>query len=101
MRAIPAVCLVVCLASVAHAEEKPATFLNSVLLYLPDDALRQRLGDDVSPLALYIKSLQKETATFLEKVGRPKAKGLLVAVGVKPGRMARVWCDAVDGEIPI
>jgi hypothetical protein len=74
--------------------------LNSIRLYLPDNLLRQRLGDDASPLTGYIKAMQKEMAAFWDKAEKPKAKGLFVAVGVKPGKKPRVWCEAVDGEIP-
>jgi hypothetical protein len=100
MRAIAAACWVACLAAVSQAQEPKVVDLNSVRLYLPDETLRQRLGDNVSPLGEYIKLLQKETAAFCDKAEKPKAKGLLITVGVKPGKKARVWCDAVDGEVP-
>jgi hypothetical protein len=100
MRAVGVACWFACLAAVGHAQEKKVVELNSIRLYLPDATLRQRLGDDATPLAGYIKSLQKEGDAFWAKAEQPKAKGLLVAVGVKPGKKARVWCDAVDGEIP-
>jgi hypothetical protein len=100
MRAVVVVCGIACFAIVVQAQEKKVVELNSIRLYLPDKALRQRLGDDASPLADYIKALQKEAAAFWEKGEQPMAKGLLIAVGVKPGNKARVWCDAVDGEIP-
>jgi hypothetical protein len=85
---------------VGQAQGTKVVDLNSIRLYLPDDALRQRLGNDAAPLAEYIKSLEKETAAYWDKAGKPKAKGLFIAVGVKPGKKARVWCEAVDGDIP-
>jgi hypothetical protein len=100
MRAVTAACWLACLVGAGQAQEAKVVDLDSIRLYLPEDALRQRLGEDASPLAAYIKSLQKETAAFWDKAGKPKAKGLFVAVGVKPGKKARVWCEAVDGEIP-
>src|SRR5207244_1633853 len=100
MRPVAAAFWLACLGAAGQAQETKVVDLNSIRLYLPDDALKQRLGDDASPLADYIKSLQKETAAFWDKAEKPKAKGLFVAVGVKPGKKARVWCEAVDGEIP-
>ena len=41
----------------------------------------------------------RRTPAFWNKTEKPKAKGV-VAVGVKPGKKARVWCEAVDGDIP-
>jgi len=100
LRLIAIACLIACLAAPTQGQEKKMIDVNSIRLYLPDAALRERLGDDVSPLAKYIKALEKETATFWEKSEQPKAKGLLIAIGVKPGNKARVWCEAVDGEVP-
>jgi len=73
--------------------------VSRIRLYLPDKLLRQRVGD-ADPLVVYIKSLQKETGAFWEKAEKPNAKGLLLVVGVKPDKKAKVWCQAVEGEIP-
>ncbi|CEF49239.1 unnamed protein product [uncultured bacterium] len=99
MRLVALAYLLACFVVVCRAEEKKLVELNSVRLYLPDDTLRQRIGNDSSPLADYIKSLQKEAALFWEKAEPPKAKGVLIAVGVKQDKKSRIWCDAVDGEI--
>jgi hypothetical protein len=82
------------------AQETAVVELNRVRLYLPDADLNRRLGTDVKPLASYIKAIEAEAAGFFEKAGRPKAKGLFVVVGVKPEKKVKVWCEAVDGEIP-
>ena len=79
---------------------RTAVDLNLVRLYLPDSELHRRLGDDVTPLADYIKVLVSTTTKYWNKSPEPEAKGLLIAVGVKPGKRSRVWCDAVDGKIP-
>jgi hypothetical protein len=100
MRFITSVVLAFCCTAIAHAQEKKVVELNSVRLYLPDDLLKERLGSDVKPVAEYIKALEKEAAAFWAKTEQPKAKGLLIAVGVKPGKSARVWCDSIDGDIP-
>ena len=59
----------------------------------------ERLADNGSSLHSYAVSLREEMDDFWVQAGRPKAKGLLVVVGVKPGKKARVWSDAVDGEV--
>ena len=100
MRALAVASGLICLTTVGHAQEKSVVDLNLVRLYLPDEVMRERVGD-ATPLAAYVKALQKEAAAFWEKAPQPEAKGLLVAVGVKPGRKARVWCDPVDGAIPV
>jgi len=100
MRALAVASGLICLTTVGHAQEKSVVELNSVRLYLPDEDMRERAGD-ATPLANYVKALQKEATAFWEKAPRPEAKGVLVAVGVKPGKKARVWCDPVDGAIPV
>jgi hypothetical protein len=85
---------------VCQAQEKKAIEVSRIRLYLPDAPLRQRIGKDVTPLADYVKSLEKEITSFWEETEQPKAKGLLVAVGIKPGKKSRLWCDAIEGEIP-
>ena len=99
MRVFPIACLFLLCAG-GQAQEKKVVELNSIRLYLPDAALRQRLGDDVSPLVKYVKAIELETVMFWQKAEQPKAKGLLIAVGVKPDKKVKVWCDPVDGEIP-
>ena len=74
--------------------------LKSVRLYLPNDILRQRLGNDAGLLPDYVAALHRRANSFLETAGRPAAKGILIAVGVRPNKKAKVWCDAIDGEIP-
>jgi hypothetical protein len=37
---------------------------------------------------------------MLEGAKMPSARGVLVAVGMKAGRRVRVWCQAVEGDIP-
>jgi hypothetical protein len=84
----------------AHAEEGGVTKLKSIRLYLPDAEMKERVGD-VKPLVEYVKALQQEAEKFWASSDRPGAKGVLVAVGVKPGGTSRVWCDAVGGDIPV
>ena len=80
-------------------ESKPAE-LDSLILYVPTPDLPARLGSDVEPLTAYLKSLEKVIVKTFESGAKPSAKGLLVAVGIKGGKKARVWCEAVEGECP-
>jgi hypothetical protein len=52
-------------------------------------------------VASYIKALEAGTASFLAKSGNPTAKGILIAVGVKSGKRSRIWCQAIEGSIPV
>lgn len=61
--------------------------------------MSERVGGDVQPLADYMKKLESETAQFWQKQKPPEAKGVLIAVGIKPGKKSHVWCEAVDGQI--
>ncbi len=74
--------------------------LNSIRLYQPQDVLQQRLSGGAAPLSNYIKALQKSATDFWVSADPPTANGFFVAVGVKPDKTAKVWCEAVDGEIP-
>ena len=100
-RLVLIVVVFVCLASPAthSAEPKPAE-LNQLRLYVPIPQLEERFGKDIGPLANYIKSLEKRAADILGNEKPPKAKGLLVAVGIKSKTTTRVWCQAVDGDVP-
>ena len=95
-----AVCLFAKSANViAQAQGGEVTKVDTVRLYLPDTELDRRLGGDIESLARYIKALEKETAAFWSKSTQPTAKGMLIVVGIKPGKKSRVWCEAVEGEI--
>ncbi len=84
----------------APVGEPKAVELSQLRLYVPNPEMPKRVGNDVKPLVSYIKALEKAAADCLAGEKLPKAKGLLIAVGVKPGKKARVWCEGVEGEIP-
>lgn len=69
-----------------------------IRLYQPDKELRNRIGDDVIPLSNYIHALEKIAISILEKITPQEAGGLLIAVGIKPGKRSRVWCEAISGS---
>jgi hypothetical protein len=91
--------VVCCLGPVAAADPKP-TGVEQIRLYVPTKEFEDRFGKDVDPLATYIKALESRLAELMAKEKPPKAKGLLVAVGLKGKKATRVWCEAVDGEAP-
>ena len=74
--------------------------LNAVRLYQPDNELRGRLGDDTLPLSNFIKAIQTAASDYLTANPQQDAHGLLIAVGVKPLKKSRIWCEAVAGSIP-
>src|ERR1041384_8493272 len=67
--------------------------MSRLRLYAPTNELSSRVGEDVKPLVNYIKALEKGASTCLEKETLPRAKGLLIAVGLKPGKKARGGCQ--------
>jgi hypothetical protein len=81
------------------AANQPAK-LNSVRLYIPIPQLEERLGDDPQRIASYIKALEKRTAEIIGQQASVPAKGLLIAVGFQSKTKTRVWCQAVEGELP-
>jgi hypothetical protein len=89
-----------CLASAARCQDAKPADLNQLRLYVPIPQLEDRFGKDVEPLANYVKALEKRAGEVLAKEDKPEAKGLLVAVGIKSKKDTRVWCQAVEGEVP-
>jgi hypothetical protein len=90
-----------CLPSAARCQDPKPAALNEIRLYVPIPQLEERFGNDVKPLANYITALEARAGEVLAKAAeKPGAKGLLVAVGIKSKRNTRVWCQAVEGEVP-
>jgi hypothetical protein len=82
------------------ADDAKLADLNQLRLYVPIPEFEDRFGKDVEPLANYIKALEKKAGDLLSKEKRPEAKGLLITVGIKSKTKTKVWCQAVDGEVP-
>ena len=89
-----------CVTSAVAAEEPKTAELNQLRLYVPIPQLEDRFGKDVEPLAAYIKALEKRAGEVLAQEKQPKAKGLLIAVGIKSKKSTRIWCEAVEGDAP-
>jgi hypothetical protein len=60
--------------------------------------LKKRVPD-VGSVESYIKALSKAALSALPDTKQQDACGVLIVVGVKPGKKARVWCEAVDGSL--
>ena len=88
------------LASTAYCENVKPADVNQIRLYVPIPQLKDRFGKDAQPLADYIKALEKRAGEILAEEEKPKAKGLLVAVGIKSKTNTRIWCQAIDGDAP-
>ncbi len=87
--------------AVARSDEKARFDVQIIRLLVPIPQIERRLGtDDVKPLAEYTKSVEKSALEFWSGRDKPPADGLLITIGIKPGKKARVWCEAVGGEIP-
>ena len=67
--------------------------------YVPQPEIKIRFGSDINPMKQYENSLISRTNEVLARGERPRAKGLFVAVGIKAKDNAKVWCEAVEGEI--
>jgi hypothetical protein len=94
------VAALVCLASPAQCQDSKPAELNQLRLYIPIPQLEDRFGKDVKPLRNYIKALEKRASEILAKEKQPGAKGLLIAAGIKSKKNTRIWCQAVEGDIP-
>jgi tetratricopeptide (TPR) repeat protein len=84
---------------VVPEEEKRDFAVKQLRLYIPVPDLSKRLGQDVEPFGSYARALSDPIQQWVEKE-KPAANGLLIAVGIKAGKQVRVWCQAVEGDIP-
>jgi tetratricopeptide (TPR) repeat protein len=78
-----------------------AADLDRLTLLNPTTQFSQRIGE-IEPFGDYVKTVWQKADEIVAKA-KPadvKAKGLVITVGVKSKNKARVWCDAVEGEIP-
>jgi hypothetical protein len=73
-----------------------------VRLYQPDRILKKRLPPGgPAEIAAYIKTLDRVSREYFGRLGQDfGSMGILIAVGIKPGKRVRFWCEQVDGDIP-
>lgn len=88
------------LASLTLPAKPPAAEVNAVRLYVPIPELESRLGKDATVISEYIKDVKKATLDCLATAKQPDANGLLLTVGMKPSGATKVWCEAVEGDVP-
>ncbi|MEV0897073.1 hypothetical protein [Actinoplanes sp. NPDC049802] len=75
--------------------------MGGVRLYLPDEEFGRRLGGGTAELSAYIKTLAWAGEQYFGRLGRDFGSlGVLIAVGIKPERQVKLWCEVVGGQIP-
>jgi hypothetical protein len=73
--------------------------LTTIVLLNPDAQLKERLTDP-GALTEYMITLMEAAGEALAGGPYKDARGLVVAVGIKPGNKVKIWCDAVEGLMP-
>jgi hypothetical protein len=74
--------------------------LGALRLYQPDSTLQERFPGGVADLAAYCKTLTWVGTEYFDRLGQEfGSMGILIAVGIKPGKRIRLWCEQVDGDI--
>ncbi|WP_166380668.1 hypothetical protein [Catellatospora methionotrophica] len=75
--------------------------MGGVRLYLPDEEFGRRLGAGTAEISAYIQTLAWVGGQYFGRLGRDFGSlGVLVAVGIKPERHVKLWCEVVGGHIP-
>lgn len=88
------------------APESPAPPANAAFelkqlrMYVPLQQVQERLGPEPLQFANYVKALEKKAAEIVAAHSAVDAPGLLIAVGIKSPTKTRIWCQAVEGELP-
>ncbi|WP_454857650.1 hypothetical protein [Promicromonospora soli] len=60
-----------------------------------------RLPDGVGEVAAYAQTLTWTCNELLSQLGQDLGSmGIFIAVGIKPARRVRLWCEQVDGTLP-
>jgi hypothetical protein len=78
----------------------PKSFVpDSIGFVQAQSELAARLGD-TSVLKDYVKVFASAVQSALAGADRGDARGLLVAVGLRPGKKIKVWTEAIEGTLP-
>lgn len=78
----------------------PASFVpDSIGLAQPQSELTARFGN-MTALKDSVQVFVTAAQSALAGADRGDARGLLVAVGLKPGRKVRIWTEALEGTLP-
>ena len=88
------------------SQQPPATIssqyfqLGALRLYQPESILQERLLSGVAELAAYCKAFAWVGKEYFGQPGQDfGSMGVLIVVGIKPGKRVRLWCEQVDGDI--
>ena len=88
------------------SQQPPATIssqyfqLGALRLYQPESILQERLRSGVAELGAYCKALAWVGEEYFGQLGQDfGSMGVLIVVGIKPGKRVRLWCEQVDGDI--
>jgi hypothetical protein len=73
--------------------------VEDILIYNKDAQLTER-DVDAHALSDYVDRLTEAVSSVLARYYGLDARGLLIAVGVKPGKRVKIWCEAFEGEMP-
>jgi hypothetical protein len=75
--------------------------MSRVRLYLPDDEFGRRLVGGTAEITAYIQTLAWVATQYFGRLGRDFGSlGVLIALGIKPERKVKLWCEVVGGQIP-
>lgn len=84
--------------------QPPAVSLHLIRLLLPEEELQARLVGGAAELSAYINTIKELAVRYWASqttgTAQARARGLSVAVGVKPNGQSRAWSEAVGGVIP-
>lgn len=74
--------------------------LAALRLYQPESTIQERIPNGVAQLAAYCKTLAWVGTQYFGRLGQDfGSMGVLIVVGIKPGKRIRLWCEQVDGAI--
>lgn len=78
----------------------PKSFVPDSIGFIQSQSeLNARLGD-TSVLKDYVKVFASAVQSALAGADRGDARGLLIAVGLRPGKKIKVWTEAFEGTLP-
>ncbi len=104
MRALRLFLLALLIIPLISATPKPYegtnAHMDNIHFYIANPEITARFGTDPKPVGKYINDLYKALDELLADAPRPRAKGLLIGVGVKSKDVVGIWCEAVDGDCP-
>ncbi len=71
-------------------DKTAAFFVHQIMLYQPDEVLRQRVGN-VSILGSFLKRVEEEANQFWSALPPGESRAVLLVVALRPGGRSRFW----------